>query len=149
MKSPEVRLLRKLEIGNDCWVWTGALRNGYGAIKLPERVEYCHRLAWQLTFGEIPKGQFVCHKCDNRKCCHPGHLFLGSCADNQRDMQRKGRHPGGGYFRSAGQAREKLTRSDVDAIRTDYVPGLSGVLGERFGVTRANVLSIVKWRTWT
>lgn len=76
-----------------CHEWRGARRaGGYGAVSVAVRqTDYAHRVAWQLAFGPIPDGMFVCHRCDNPPCCNPEHLFLGTNADNMRDMVAKGR----------------------------------------------------------
>jgi hypothetical protein len=82
-----------------CWPWTGSLRDGYGRIHMPRlnpeekfRHERTHRIAWRLSNGPIPDGLFVLHRCDNRACCRPSHLFLGTCQDNMADMFAKGRN---------------------------------------------------------
>lgn len=76
-----------------CWAWTGALNNWncarfwiYG-----RTVVYASRFSWELHYGSIPEGLFVCHHCDNPSCVNPEHLFLGTCKDNRDDMIRKGR----------------------------------------------------------
>ncbi|MEU7855165.1 HNH endonuclease [Nonomuraea sp. NPDC049141] len=43
---------------------------------------------------ELTSEVVVCHHCDNPPCCNPGHLFLGSYADNTADMVQKGRARG-------------------------------------------------------
>lgn len=73
-----------------CWEWSGGRNpvSGYG--QTPENVA-AHRVAWEIANGPIPDGQWVLHKCDNRPCCNPDHLMLGTQADNIADMKAKGR----------------------------------------------------------
>lgn len=75
-----------------CWPWQASVNKaGYGWFRWEHRSQLAHRLAYAITFGEIPEGMYICHRCDNPPCCNPDHLWLGTHADNQRDKVAKGR----------------------------------------------------------
>lgn len=77
---------------NGCWIWQGPRTGyGYGQTQVDGKVAVTHRLSWRAFHGEIPTGMHVLHKCDVRLCINPAHLFLGTSADNNADMDRKGR----------------------------------------------------------
>ena len=143
-----------------CLEWQGYVGpNGYGQIgngRVDGRaaVLTTHRAAWLVAYGPIPDGLFVCHKCDNKKCCNADHLFLGTHRDNMQDMFRKGRRVAA-RGEESGQA--KLTDEQVAEIRRRFVPGKkpgSGyptnapALAREFGITPWYVHQLVKghWR---
>ena len=99
MTTTEERFWSKVDIRDkdECWPWIAGRNNrGYGQFKLHAVMQSAHRVAWELTYGNIPKDEWgfsleVCHKCDSRSCCNPSHLFIGTHLDNVRDMDQKNR----------------------------------------------------------
>lgn len=93
--TDEEKFWSKVAKSDGCWEWQGARRgNGYGVIYKQGKGTQAHRLSWTITNGAIPAGMYVCHKCDNRPCVRPDHLFLGTHTDNMRDCGAKGRNVG-------------------------------------------------------
>ena len=78
---------------NNCWEFRGAIgNNGYGKFWNGNKIIQAHRFAYESYYGhKIPLGKLVLHKCDNRACCNPSHLYLGTQLDNMRDMILRGR----------------------------------------------------------
>lgn len=82
----------QVDKSGDCWLWTGAKSpSGYGQFAVNRQPTRVHRYSWELANGPIPAGLSVLHRCDVRNCLKPEHLWLGTAADNQRDMTEKGR----------------------------------------------------------
>lgn len=127
----------------ECWEWQSSCRKqGYGQIMIShsdgtrENIT-AHRLAYFYANGNFPK-DFVCHACDNRKCCRPSHLWDGDNKANILDSFSKGRHP-----------LAKLTVAQAGEIRARYASGeTQASIAKGFGIRQTNVSEIVNNHTW-
>lgn len=138
----------RLDRSSGCWLWTGyKTYRRYGLLWFGTKNVSTHRLAWMLTYGDIPHGLYVCHTCDNPPCCNPSHLWLGTSADNAHDRDAKGR--GGALFGEQNPA-SKLTAEQIEEIRRSYVPRKVSQdrLAIKFGVSQTVIGSIVRDKTW-
>jgi hypothetical protein len=128
-----------------CWDWTSTiLTHGYGAFKCKSfhpTVIPASRASWILHNGPIQSRKvFVCHKCDNRACCNPDHLFLGSAKDNMVDAKQKGR-----MNKGEDRPAAKLSDGAVRLIRRFKVDGWTyDELALEFGVSRSACFNAVK-----
>lgn len=95
MMTAAERFWAKVSRTDHCWEWVGCKRRGYGAINVGGRTHDAHRLSYAMANGPIPQGLCVMHSCDNPGCVNPGHLRLGTLADNHADMVAKGRNRSG------------------------------------------------------
>jgi hypothetical protein len=149
--------IQKGEI-TECWPYLGRLdENGYGDIEINYVHTRAHRVAYSFYHEiEIPEGYFVCHGCDNPKCCNPFHLWLGTNLDNVRDCISKDRKPRLKGYENPMYGRigvncpsSKLNDEKVKEIRKRFASGEGTFsIGKHFGVSYQNVQSIVDRKTW-
>lgn len=130
-----------------CRVWTAkCFKSGYGKFRVGAKSRHASRVAWELTHGPITNGLHVLHRCDNRPCCAPAHLFLGTHQDNVDDMCRKGRQT-----RSSGalDGNAELTELEVIEIRSAHARGVGyRQLAKQYGVGKTTVRHIIKRDSW-
>jgi hypothetical protein len=144
---------------DECWEWLGALTSaGYGNLSWHGKTVQAHRLAYALSVEAVDLHtgfrvpgkaaryrQFVLHTCDNRKCCNPRHLFLGSMRANLLDAYAKGRKT---QPRSQ-HTNAKLTAEQVREIRSRYAMGSRQVdLAAQHGVSQRAISLVVRRETY-
>ena len=115
---------------------------GYGHFGLRGKTIMAHRFVWNESFGPIPDGMCVLHKCDVRRCVNPEHLFLGTPADNTADMVTKGRK----RFAVGSQRSKRLIEDDIIFIRASKLSQYA--LAKQFGVSQPNINAIKTGKTW-
>jgi DNA-binding transcriptional regulator YiaG len=150
----ETQLWSKVEKTKDCWLWKGAKIKGYGSIRHKGKHYYVHRLVWELKNGIIPNGLMVCHHCDTPACVRLNHLFLGTQAENIKDMYAKSRNAAitkpNSFHRGEQHCRAKLTQVKADEIRSLYKQGKISQrqLAKQFGVSQKIINLIVNNKHW-
>lgn len=129
-----------------CWEWVGYRDpNGYGRMDVSDRPMLAHRVSYLVHYGSIPDGMAVLHKCDQPKCVNPEHLFLGTQADNVRDMHAKGRARKRA-LRGPEHGMAKLDERKVRAIRAWQ--GSLKDIAARYGITASTACDVRKRKTW-
>ena len=80
-----------------CLIWRHALdTHGYGILHLNGKPYRAHRVAYEMTRGEIPEGKHILHLCHRRSCIQPAHLYAGT--QQQNALDRKARLSAEGRF---------------------------------------------------
>lgn len=126
-----------------CWEWTAATFRGYGQVSYEGKVRRAHRVSWEITHGRIPGDLCVLHRCDNRACVNPDHLWLGTRPENAADMVAKRRQARGNRH-----GRRKLSDSQVREIRQRVAGTTQRQLSREYGVSEAMVSLIVNGHNW-
>jgi hypothetical protein len=135
------RFSRKVELipFSDCHYWNGCVeKRGYGRFGIGSKVYLAHRVSYALANGDCPKHLEIRHRCDNPSCVNPAHLEPGTHRENMADMQARRRQRLGERHPCA-----KLTDAQMaDLICAIEAGEQTGIIADRFGVSRAHVSCI-------
>jgi hypothetical protein len=132
------------------------------------RTRQAHNVSWEFAYGSPPNG-WLLHHCDVRNCVRPDHLYIGTAANNVRDMWERGRGvkaPQPSREQRARGSRHgvaKLTEEQVAEIRQRYGPATGrrqkGIpmpkhpvsqqqLADEYGVHQSIISDIVRHEYW-
>lgn len=130
---------------DECWNWVGHLISGYGRITDDAGDETAHRFSYRIHVGEIPDGLMVLHKCNNKRCVNPKHLYVGTHNDNMRDMAESN------VMKGEKNPKTLLTKTEVLEIRQMIKERLVTYanIAKKYGVKRQTIKDIASGRTWS
>ena len=154
-KTTEERFWDKVNTSGDCWEWTAYKdKNGYGMFNIDGKIQRAHRVAWFLEYGYYPeKPMQINHKCNNRGCVNPEHLYEGTQEQNTQDSIIAGTFVGdrNGFKKGHIPANTKLTQEQVNKIREES----TGAWGEqtrfakKYRVSKQQVSNILNGKQWS
>ena len=134
-----------------CWEWMAGVQagrdGGYGRFLMDGRVQRAHRLSLADATGMDAGDSCVLHRCDNRRCVRPEHLFLGTRSDNHADMLAKGRRR---VARGSGSGMAKLTEEKVQVMRflREKTTLTLETIGGLMGVNKNTASKICNGQEW-
>lgn len=136
------RMLTNTVENNGCLEWQKCKdKDGYGISSILGKKMPAHRAFWLLGGNEIPEGQYLLHKCHNRCCINPEHLYVGTQKQNVQDQIEQGTFV---YGERNGYA--KLKEADVKLARAS---GFScRELADYFNVSYYTMWDVLKQRSW-
>lgn len=122
---------------DECWLWLGDTSR-YGHTTVKGHAKSAHVVAYELTYGPLPKGKYACHTCDNPPCCNPAHIFAGTSTENNHDMLIKGRQSGA-----------KLNADAVREIRLRHANGeQQKSIAAHFHIHQSIISRVVNGKAW-
>jgi Zn finger protein HypA/HybF involved in hydrogenase expression len=157
-KNLNSRFWSKVDIKekDDCWNWTLSLdQHGYGSFRYDRKNYNSHKMAWIITYGNIPKETWVIHTCENNSCCNPAHLYLATRSERMKRAVKEGTS---GLIKAwamqpdrSGENNTKHTLfiSEVSEIRNLIKTGVRiSTIARKYKVNRQTIADIKYNKTW-
>ena len=109
---------------NECWIWIGnSQHGGYGYISWKSKSVPAHKLIYELLRGPVPPGFVLMHRCENKPCCNPAHLRIGTDEENHL-------HTTGHGFPAWDWSPEEIAKlSNRELVTCPYCKGTGHILG--------------------
>lgn len=129
------------KVSSGCEEWQSTLNQaGYGKFYFEGRQVVASRVSYLLFKGDIPRGGWVLHHCDNPKCVNPDHLYLGTAKENARDREARGRG-----MKGRRRHRPPHTAELISACRDLHVNGKSQqAIAKEFGISQPSVSRFIR-----
>jgi hypothetical protein len=143
-ETPTEYILSRILISeNGCWEWQKSKTNGYGRLIRDDKPWSAHAYSYSNFIGPIPSGKQINHKCHNRGCANPEHLYAGTQKENVRDMNEAGRR---NQVRGSKDGNSKINEEIAKQIFSH--DGIARVIAKKFNISISLVYAIKKKKIW-
>lgn len=131
MHSFDYMFWSRVNKSEGCWTWNGSIhKQGYGLIKIGQKVKRAHRIAYELENGAIPAGLLVDHICHNTSCVKPAHLRLATTKQNMENLGKVHSHNSNSGVRGVYRTRQGKWQARVTHKGSIYTAGTHSTIAE-------------------
>lgn len=143
-ESPQQYILNRIVVQpTSCWEWVKCKYLGYGRLVLNKKHWAAHVYSYVAFVGPVPVGLQINHKCHNRACVNPNHLYAGTQKENVRDMDDSFRR---NQARGARAGNSKITDDVAKSIFN--ASGFGKDIAQQYGISQSLVYAIKNKKVW-